>query len=113
MSTRAAELVFRRVLEHPHEREVLADQDAEESAEHGDDLEDEPARAGRGHDGETDEEADAPRDEADLVVGPLDDQAPDDAADDGRDEAGRQRRKQGCGRRAFLANEDRGHSPSS
>ena len=58
-----------------------------------------PLRAAGGeHDGGAGDEADPPRDEADLVVADLHDQAPDDAADERCDESCRDRGEEGARR---------------
>src|SRR5688572_15247582 len=66
-------------------REVLADENPEQGTHDRNCLKwDAPASAGEGQHRHAGEEADPPGDKSDLVVGPLDDQPPDDASGDGR-----------------------------
>jgi hypothetical protein len=76
------------VLDEVGEGEVLADQDPEQGREHRDHLQLRgPAASGGPQHDEGGEEADRPGDDPDLVAGPLDDEAPDDPADDRGDDA--------------------------
>ena len=89
--------VLLRVLDGEGEAEVLAEQDAEQRRHDRDRLQvGRAAAAGGALDGEAGQEADAPGDDPDLVVGVLGDQAPRGAADDRRDQACEQREAGGA-----------------
>ena len=78
---------FRLFLDGECVAEVLAEQDADERADDGDHLQVRTLSASRREDDRgAGDEADPPGHDPDLVVGDLDDQAPDDAAHDRSDE---------------------------
>ena len=79
------------------ETEVLAEQDAGERRDDGDHLQSRTLRAPGGeHDRCSRDIADAPGDDADLVVAELGDQAPDDAAGERGDDARGDRGQKGA-----------------